>query len=195
MHLTFASSYPATTKMVIRRLNDFMKDKKKMDIFEKYGDFKSQNEAKAALEPLLKRPPTIGGLFKGVESVVYGPDIKVTQKYDGFYGWTPPAGMADHCLINRMLLDQYEFLHKIKRTTPTPMPWAWRHGKVPKTWDGVESSCEQFLEAVLLHEVVHWSDKKGRDGHDKSNDLGHRFERSIYGSKISTGAVVGWMGW
>ncbi len=116
------------------------------------------------------------------------PRLAIADLDVGVYGNYPGSG--DTIRLNRVIARQYE-----KLLTCGYQPY----GK-PADWDRLLRQGTKMVEAILLHEIVHWHDKQS-DGlfSDRPNpdnhDWGQEFETAAYGKILSSHDIEGWMGW
>lgn len=147
------------------------------------------------------------------------PEIRVARLKLNTWGSTPDHG--DHCILNDVMVQQFENLIWLARNyDESQTNWSERAHR-RREWEVLVEQAELTVEALILHELVHWGDGHVERHHrdpDKHlhqdaaareagfGDRGHQFVHAAYGKRFTwdrqrgTGLrftshdIPGWMG-
>lgn len=161
--------YPNVARFVRGELPKVIDKPRIFNAFIEYGEFKSEKAAKTAL--------------------TYGenPQLAVKELPVGKYGYYP--GNGDEIQLNQTIAEQFE----------KTIAFSYQPYGRPADWDRLLRDVNRMLEAIILHEIVHWHDVK--DGRTRDpipepgNDWGNKFENKAYGRSFSSTDIKDWMGW
>lgn len=133
------------------------------------------------------------------------PDIILKNLPPGVYGNYP--GIGQEIQFSETINSQYESIIFMAKNS----------GRHTERWRKLIARAELIIEAIVLHEMVHWGDKNADaetlDGYAVSKgwkDWGHKFVRAAYGKlftyksgfnkhghkvKVPNTDIAGWLGW
>lgn len=200
MEMEAPRTWPNLARLVRQLPARVMKNRRVLKAFKTYGEF-TDADVKKVLGP---------GTF---------PEIRVDILPYHVWGSTPDAG--DHCILNQIMITQFEDLMWLAQNYDESLTrWSERAHR-RREWDALVASAELSIEALILHEVVHWGDghverhhrdpdkhlhQDGAAKRDGFEDRGHQFVGAAYGRRFNwdkdkkTGLLFtdhdlpGWMG-
>lgn len=194
-------TWPILARLVRQLPVRVMRNRKVLKAFKTYGEF-TDADVKKVLGP---------------DSF---PEIRVGELPYHVWGSTPNTG--DHCILNQIMIHQFEQLIWLARNYDESLTeWSVRTHR-RREWETLVSRAELSIEALILHEMVHWGDGHverhnmadldkhlHQDGAAKRagfEDRGHQFVGAAYGRRFGwekdteTGLLFtdhelpGWMG-
>jgi hypothetical protein len=187
-----AAAFPRLARLVRHNVAGVVKDSRKFEAFKEFGQLK-EAQARAALsesaEPIIRIKPLGVGTFGHYSS---GDDIYISEVIAGQY---------------EAIFDAWGMAQSYGRNDDAN----------EARWRKLVEQADRILESTILHEIVHWGDRKA-DGLTSDleamrhgwKDVGHMFVKFAYGKQFVyvkeklRGRVVvrlpdleidGWIGW
>lgn len=168
---------PALTRLVRGLAKKVPGNARVFAAFKEYGEF-TDEQARTALE--------------------WGtsPELRVGPLKPTVWGNTPDG--ADHFTLNEIIVEQFEDVDWSARNVLDPYTSDSESGHRRLEWATLAARAELSIEALILHETVHWGDGQTYPGSDPDKylhedneakregflDRGHQFVQAAYGSRL-----------
>lgn len=194
-------TWPNLARLVRQLPARVMRNRRVLKAFKTYGEFTDAD-------------------VKKVLGAASFPEIRVGELPLHIWGSTPDTG--DHCVLNQIMIQQFEQLILLAQSYDESLTeWSLRAHR-HREWEALVARAELSMEALILHELVHWGDGHVERHHmadpDKYlhqdgaarqvgfEDRGHQFVGAAYGKRFGwekntkTGLLFtdhdlpGWMG-
>jgi hypothetical protein len=178
MNLAAPAHTPNLTRLVRELPNTVPRNRRVFQAFKKYGEFTD----KQAREALAWGTP---------------PEIRIGPLGPTTWGHTPDT--ANHFTLNEIIIGQFEDLCWATRNVADPyVTQDWERKLRRQEWQRLLERAELSIEALILHEAVHWGDGQAYEGSnaDKSlheraaarqagfGDRGFQFTAAAYGNRL-----------
>lgn len=200
MKMEAPRTWPNLARLISQLPGRVTRSNRVLTAFKKYGEFTDAD-------------------VKEVLGSGLSPEIRVGELPISVWGSTPDT--ADHCMLNQIMINQFEQLMWLARNYGESLTaWSERAHR-RREWEVLVARAGLSIEALILHEVVHWGDghvKRHHKNPDKHlyqdgvarragfEDRGHQFVGAAYGKRFDwdkskkTGLlftahdIPGWMG-